>query len=163
MKAGNITANELLIVGGLLAGAYIIYSAKGVIGGASSAVKNGLQSLSDAAASGINSVSDYTESVSSNWSNKSISNYNFLDVVTGKQDPIGDLLNVHLNSRSKDPNGAIAVTGATKYISPITGNESFAQLASPGYLGIYSDPTLNPTFGGDGLVFTRSAVAPIYD
>lgn len=163
MKAGNITANELLIVGGLLAGAYILYSAKDIFGGASSTVKNGIQSLSDAATGGINAVSNYTDSVASNWSNKSISNYNFLDVVTGKQDPIGDLLNFHTNSRSKDPNGANAVTGATKYVSPTTGNESFAQVASPGYLGVYSDPTLNPTFGGDGLVFTRSAVAPIYD
>lgn len=161
MKAGNITANELLIVGGLLAGAYIIYSAKDIFGGASSAVKNGIQSLSDAASGGINAVSNYAGTVSSNWDYKSIWNYNLLDVITGAQDPVGDLIDVHLNSKSKDPNGANAAAGATQYVSPITGNESFAQLSSPGALSVYSDPVANPIYNGTGLVFTRTSVPSI--
>lgn len=145
MKSGNITANEVLIVGGVALAAYVIYK-----------ISNSASAITGAVSGAAKSVSDYASSVSSNYASHNLSDYNFWDVLTGKQDPLGDVLGAHLNSSSVDPTKVKTVVSNAPY-DPTTQTSpqlSYSNLIALDPVSAFSNPAQNPIFYSDGLSLT---------
>lgn len=144
MKYGNITANEVLIVGGVALAAYVIYK-----------ISNSASAITGAVSGAAKSVSDYASSVSSNYASHNLSDYNFWDVLTGKQDPLGDVLSAHLNSSSVDPTKT-TVSNETSYdpANQTSPQLSYSNLITLDPLSTFSNPAQNPIFYSNGLSLT---------
>lgn len=166
MRAGNITANELLIVGGLLAGAYIIYTLSETAKGAKDAISNGIDALSRAVDSGMTSVSNTASTIADSAAaapeNTAKNSTMFMGAgIFNLPLSFGKTLWDESWGKVFTPSNS-AKAGSTQYVPPVTGNESFSQQSSSNYLDVFSNPAVNPTWAGDGLVFTRSSNAPLY-
>lgn len=161
MKLGNISANEVLVVGGVLAAAYVVYKLSG-------AVSNIGQSLSDAKNAVSDAVSGAVESVKQTASNVADSaKTTATDFAGGISNPfawgwgpagvlLGGTANVAQGAYERYAgNGNTAQVGATKYdASTQVGNAPSFTILSQDPVAAYSNPAANPIWASDGLTLT---------
>lgn len=168
MKLGNISANEVLVVGGVLAAAYVVYKLSGAVSTVSDGVKNLGKQISDAYDSTVGAVSaavDSAKQTASDVADSAKSTAN--DFAGGISNPfawgwgpagvlLGGTASVAQGAYERHTgNGNTAQVGATKYdASTQVGNAPSFTILSQDPVAAYSNPAANPIWASDGMTLT---------
>lgn len=169
MKLGNISANEVLAVGGVLAAAYVVYQLSGAVSSVSDGVKNLGKQISDAYDSTVGAVSGAVDSTVSTVKNgvnaiSETSSSIASDAMSGKINPfalgpvgilLGGTASVAQGAYDKINSANSAKVGATKYdASTQVGNAPSFAILSQDPVTAYSNPAANPIWASDGMTIT---------